>query len=208
MADELVLYSNPMSRGRMARWMLEEVSQPYRVEMVEYGPPMKSASYLAVNPMGKVPALKHGEVVVTECGAIIAYLADAFPTAGLAPPVTSSLRAPYYRWLMFAAGPIEASASNKALGVVIPEDKRGMVGYGSSELVQGALEKLFDANKYVLGDTFSAADVYVGGELGWMLQFGMFEKRPSLVRYVADVSGRAAFKRAAALDDALIPKKA
>ncbi len=97
MADELVFYTNPMSRGRMARWMLEEVGQPYRTEIVEFGPEMKGAAYRAINPMGKVPALRHRDVVVTECAAICAYLADAFPQAQLAPPTTagySSRRVP------------------------------------------------------------------------------------------------------------------
>src|SRR5271170_4286620 len=102
MPAELVLYTHPMSRGRIARWMLEEVGQPYRAEIVEYGPAMKGADYRAVNPMGKVPALKHGQAIVTECAAICAYLADAFPEAGLAPPPAK--RAAYYRWLFFAAG--------------------------------------------------------------------------------------------------------
>ena len=207
MSQDLVLYTNPMSRGRIARWMLEEIGVPYRAEVMDYGPPMKAPSYLAINPMGKVPALRHGNVIVTECAAICAYLADAFPAAGLAPAVTSPERGPYYRWMMFAAGPIEAAASNKALGVVIPDDKKGMVGYGSTELVQDTLDGLLSNTRYVLGEKFSAADVYLGAELGWMLQFGMFEKRPAFVRYTGEVMARPAFKRAAALDDALIPKK-
>src|SRR6187551_2792642 len=102
MADELVFYTNPMSRGRIARWMLEEVGTPYRTEMLGYGEPMKSPAYKAINPMGKVPAIVHGQTVVTECAAICAYLADAFPEAGLAPALPE--RGAYYRWLFFAAG--------------------------------------------------------------------------------------------------------
>ena len=120
MADELVLYTNPMSRGRIARWMLEEVGQPYRAEILEYAGSMKAPEYLAINPMGKVPALRHGETIVTEAAAICAYLADVFPEAGLAPPPGSRLRGPYYRWLFFAAGPVEAANTDKALGVVVP----------------------------------------------------------------------------------------
>ena len=89
MADELVFYTNPQSRGRIARWMLEEVGQPYKVEVMDYASTMKGPEYLAINPMGKVPALRHGDAVVTESAAICAYLADAFPQAGLAPPPTS-----------------------------------------------------------------------------------------------------------------------
>jgi glutathione S-transferase len=113
MADELVLYTNPMSRGRVVRWMLEEVGQPYKVEVLDYASTMKGPNYLAINPMGKVPALRHGDAVITETAAICAYLADAFPQAHLAPPPGDRLRAPYYRWLFFTAGPFEAAASNK-----------------------------------------------------------------------------------------------
>src|SRR5215469_2088742 len=114
MTDELVFYTHPMSRGRLARWMLEEVGRPYRTEVIEYGAQMKSPEYLAINPMGKVPAIRHGNTAVTECGAICAYLADAFPEAGLAPEPGSQARGPYFRWLFFAAGPVEAVATNKA----------------------------------------------------------------------------------------------
>ena len=112
MADTLTFYTNPMSRGQIVRWMLEEVGQPYETEILDYASTMKQAPYLAINPMGKVPAIRHGDVVVTECAAICAYLADAFPGAGLAPPVTSKARAPYYRWLFFAAGCVEPATSN------------------------------------------------------------------------------------------------
>jgi glutathione S-transferase len=108
MAQELVFYTNPMSRGRIVRWMLEEVGVPYRTEILAYGPAMKAESYRRINPMGKVPAIVHGETVVTECAAICAYLADAFPAAGLAPPLAE--RGAYYRWLFFAAGPAEAAS--------------------------------------------------------------------------------------------------
>ena len=126
MADELVLYTNPMSRGRIARWMLEEVSQPYKVEVLDYASTMKAPAYLAINPMGKVPALRHGDAVVTETAAICAYLADAFPQAKLAPPPGDKLRAPYYRWMFFAAGPVEAATSNKALNFVVPPGRERM----------------------------------------------------------------------------------
>src|SRR5579863_1352119 len=114
MANDLVFYTNPMSRGRVIRWMLEEVGQPYRTEVLDYATTLKAPEYLAINPMGKVPALRHGDTVVTETAAICAYLADAFPAAGLAPPPGHKLRAPYYRWLFFTAGPLEAALSNKA----------------------------------------------------------------------------------------------
>src|SRR5271156_6201945 len=123
MPAELILYTHPMSRGRIARWMLEEVGQPYRAEIVEFGPAMKGLDYRAINPMGKVPALRHGDTIVTEGAAICAYLADAFPEAGLAPPPGHRLRGPYYRWLFFAAGPAEGAATNKAMGFVGPEGR-------------------------------------------------------------------------------------
>ena len=131
MADELILYTNPMSRGRIARWMLEEVGQPYKTEVLDYASGMKGPAYLAINPMGKVPALRHGDAVVTETAAICAYLADAFPQSGLAPPPGHRLRAPYYRWLFFTAGPFEAAVSNKALGFVVPPERERMIGYGN-----------------------------------------------------------------------------
>src|SRR5206468_8464594 len=140
--DELVFYTNPMSRGRIVRWMLEEVGQPYQTHVLDYAAGMKSPAYLAVNPMGKVPALTHGGTVVTECAAICAYLADAFPQAGLAPPLSDRSRGPYFRWLFFAAGPIEAVAMNKALGFTVPTDKERMAGYGSRAHVMTALDGL------------------------------------------------------------------
>src|ERR1700729_1872693 len=132
MADELVLYTNPMSRGRIARWMLEEVRQPYTAEILEFAS-MNSPEYLAINPMGKVPAVRHGDAIVTEAAAICAYLADVFPEAGLAPPPGSRPRGPYYRWLFFGAGPIEAANTDKALGVALRPEQSRMVGYGPRE---------------------------------------------------------------------------
>lgn len=208
MADDLIFYTNPMSRGRIVRWMLEEVGQPYRTEVLEYGGSMKGADYLAINPMGKVPALKHGDAVVTECAAICAYLADAFPKAGLAPPAGSTLRGPYYRWMFFAAGPVEAAVSNKSLGVVVPPDKKGMVGYGSMDEVLHALELAVSNGDYVLGDTFSAADVYLGSQIGWGTQFGTLENRPAFGPYLQRIFSRPASIRAKELDDALIAAQA
>ena len=122
MTDDLVFYTNPMSRGRIARWMLEEVGCSYRTELLEYGTTMKAADYLAINPMGKVPAIRHGDTIVTECAAICAYLADVFPDAGLAPPPDA--RGAYYRWLFFAAGPLEAAVVNHSLGFEMARIRR------------------------------------------------------------------------------------
>src|SRR6476469_8194840 len=156
---QLTFYTNPMSRGQIARWMLEEVGQPYEQVLLDYGTTMKAADYLAVNPMGKVPAIKHGDTVVTEAAAICAYLADAFPDAGLAPAPTSPLRGPYYRWMFFAAGPFEAATTNKALGFELPPGRERMAGYGAYAHVMDALESAVSQADYIAGDRFSAADV-------------------------------------------------
>ena len=199
----LTFYTNPKSRGRIVRWMLEETGAPYATEVLEYGTTMKAAPYLAINPMGKVPAIRHGDTVVTECAAICAYLADAFPQAGLAPPVHSAARGTYYRWLFFAAGPLEAGWTNQALGVVVPPERSAMVGYGSFERVLDVLEGAIGAHEYLVDDRFSAADVYVGSQLGFGMQFGMIDKRPSFARYLAGLEARPAKQRAEQLDGAM-----
>lgn len=207
MQDELVFYTNPMSRGRIARWMLEEIGQPYRTEFIEFGPPMKSPEYLAINPMGKVPALRHGDAIITETGAICAYLADAFPEAGMAPPHGSRARGPYYRWLFFGAGPLDSAIVNKSLGFEPPAERRGMVGYGSLQFVLDALEKAVSASEYLAGDKFSAADLYLGAQIGWGMMFGTLERRPAFEAYWNRIKDRPAAIRAREIDDALLPKK-
>ncbi|HWA80458.1 MAG TPA: glutathione S-transferase family protein [Acetobacteraceae bacterium] len=204
MREELVFYTNPMSRGRIARWMLEEIGQPYRTEIINYGTEMKAPAYLAINPMGKVPALRHGDTVITECAAICAYLADIFPETALAPPPGDRLRGPYYRWLFFAAGPIEAAASNRALGFAVPEGRERMMGYGTYEDVMNVLERTLSEHNYLIGDHFTAADLYLGSQIGWGMQFGTVEKRPAFETYWARLSARPAATRAQRLDDALV----
>jgi len=201
MADELIFYTNPQSRGRVVRWMLEELGQPYRTELLDYATTLKEPAYLAINPMGKVPALKHGDAVVTEVAAICTYLADAFPAAGLAPPPASKLRAPYYRWLFFAAGPLEYAVSNKALGFVVPGGRERMMGYGTYELTLNTLESAVSQGDYLVGGKFSAADVYVGGHIGFGMMFGTIEKRPAFETYWARLSARPAWQRGNKLDD-------
>jgi glutathione S-transferase len=207
MTDELVFYSNPMSRGRIARWMLEEVGAPYRTELLDFGAPMKSPAYLSINPMGKVPAIRHGETIVTEGGAICAYLADAFPAAGLAPPPGDRRRGAYFRWMFFAAGPIEAATTNKALGFAMPEGRERMAGYGSLADVLNTLEGAVSQTEYIAGDSFTAADVYFGSQIGFGLMFGGLEKRPAFEHYWTRISARPAAKRARAIDDALIAEQ-
>jgi glutathione S-transferase len=202
MSDEIVFYTNPMSRGRIARWMLEEVGEPYRTEVLDFASSLKAPAYLAINPMGKVPALRHGDTVVTETAAICAYLADAFPQAGLAP--APGARGSYYRWLFFGAGPMEAALTNKALGFVTPEGRERMAGWGTYGAVLDAIEAAVTSSRYLVGDRFSAADVYVGSQIGFGLMFNSIEKRPAFERYWQGLSARPAAVRARAIDDALI----
>ncbi len=204
MTDELVFYTHPMSRGRIVRWMLEEIGAPYETKVIDYGPKMKSPDYLAINPMGKVPALRHGDEIVTECAAIIAYLADAFPDAGLAPPAGSPLRAPYYRWLFFAAGPLEAATINAFLGFEVPDDKRGMIGYGTLKTALDTLERALNGRDTLVGDTFTAVDLYIVAHLGWYLQQETIDPRADFVRYAGLHGERAALQRAIEIDDALL----
>lgn len=206
MAD-LIFYTNPMSRGRIARWMLEEVGEPYETVLLDYGTTMKGADYLAVNPMGKVPAIKHGKTVVTEAAAICAYLADAFPAANLAPPHGSAARGPYYRWLFFTAGPVEQAVTGKSLGLLAPADKAMMAGYGSFDATIDALETALSPGPYICGEQFTAADLYVGAQLTWGMMFGTIEKRPSFEAYVGRLQSRPAAIRANELDDAAMPEQ-
>jgi len=203
MADEIVFYTNPQSRGLTTHWMLEEIGCPYRMEIKQYGPEMKAPDYLAINPMGKVPALRHGDTVITEVAAICAYLADAFPQAGLAPAPGDPERGPYYRWLFFAAAPLEAAVTNRTLGVDIAPEQERMAGYGSYLRVMQTLESVLDGREHLAGGRFSAADLYLGAHLDWGMRFGTIEARPAFERFVAPLRQRPAYLRAAEIDDAL-----
>jgi glutathione S-transferase len=203
MSKDLIFYTNPMSRGRIVRWMLEEVGQPYETVVLDYASGMKGADYLAINPMGKVPAIKHGDTVVTEGAAICAYLADAFPQAGLAPPLSD--RGDYYRWLFFGAGPVEAAVTARSLGFEPKPEQKRMAGFGSLEDTLNTLEHAVTGNQFLAGDRFSAADVYTGSQIGWGMQFGSIEKRPAFTAYWDRVSSRPAAVRAREIDDALVP---
>ncbi len=202
MAEDLIFYTNPMSRGQIVRWMLEEVGAPYEPRVLGYGTTMKGADYLAINPMGKVPAVVHDGKVVTECAAICAYLADAFPEAGLAPDAAD--RADYYRWLFFAAGPVEQAITAKQFGLEPDADQQRMAGFGSLPAALDALESAVTGKAYVAGNRFSAADVYVGSQIDWGLQFGTIASRPAFEAYVAPLRDRPAYKRAKEIDNALI----
>jgi glutathione S-transferase len=201
--DELVFYTNPNSRGRTVRWMLEEVGQPYRTELLDY-PAMKSPVYLGITPMGKVPALTHGGVVVTETAAICAYLADAFPQAGLAPPSASPLRAAYYRWLFFIAGPVEAAITNKALGLEVSDSQKRLAGYGCLADTLSMVEHAVSAGDHLVGETFTTADLMLAAQLGFGMMFGLVEKRPAFERFVQATTMRPAAIHARRIDDALI----
>ncbi|MBW4329788.1 glutathione S-transferase family protein [Stakelama sp. CBK3Z-3] len=206
MAENLIFYTNPMSRGRIVRWMLEEVGQPYETQLLDYASTMKGDAFLAINPMGKVPAIRHGDHVVSECAAICAYLADAFPQAGLAPDPAH--RADYYRWLFFAAGPVEQAVTNKALGFIPGADQMRMAGYGSYDLTVNVLERVVAAGPYVTGDAFTAADVYLGSQINWGVRFGTLPERPAFTAYLERILSRDAYIRASQMDDALMPEGA
>lgn len=199
-----VFHTHPMSRGRIVRWMLEELGIDYHTEVHAFEE-LASSAYRAINPMAKVPALEHRGQVVTEAAAICAYLADAFPAAGLAPGLQDPLRGPYLRWLFFGAGPVEAAVTAKALGLLPPDDKASFVGYGRFEHMLSVLEQAAaGASPWLLGERFSAADVYLGGQVDFGLQFGTLPDRPALVDWARRLRGREAYRRAAALDDALM----
>ncbi|MCF6193433.1 MAG: glutathione S-transferase family protein [Kangiellaceae bacterium] len=198
----LILYTNPQSRGQIARWMLEETGADYQQEIIEYGDAMKSDDFLKINLMGKVPVITNEGKSITECAAICAYLADAFPEANLAPPQTD--RADYYRWLFFAAGPLEAAITNRSLKIEISDEQQRMVGYGCYDKVLDVLSKAVTMHQYIAGDHFTAADVYVGSHINWGMMFGTIEKRPEFEAYAAKLTKRPAYKAASAIDVGLM----
>lgn len=207
MTKELVFYTNPQSRGIIVHWMLEEIGAPYAIELKHYGTTMKAPEYLAINPMGKVPAIRHGDTVVTESGAICAYLADAFPEAKLAPEPEA--RGEYFRWLFFAAGCVEPAMSNHAAGwdPASPE-MQGRFGYGSYAAVMDTLAKGVAGRRYIAGDVFTAADVYVGSMIGFGLRFGVIDKRPEFEAYWKGLESRPARLRAGAQAEKLATAQA
>ena len=200
--SELTLYTNPMSRGQTARWMLEEVGEPYETVVLDYGSSMKAEPYLSINPMGKVPAIAHRGKVVTEVAAICCYLADAFPQAGLAPDPAD--RADYYRWIFFTSGPVEAAFSNKAAGWEPTPERQRMFGYGNYDLAIDTLEKALTDKQYVAGNRFTAADLFVGANVNFMLQFNLLDPRPVFTDYAARMTDRDAYRRARDIDGKLI----
>ncbi|BEH14706.1 glutathione S-transferase family protein [Marinobacter shengliensis] len=201
--SELTFYTHPMSRGRVVRWMLEEIGVPYTVETMQFGPEMKTPEYLAINPMGKVPAIKHGNTVVTEVAAICAYLADQFPEKNLAPPPHSMERGPYYRWLFFMAGPFEMATSALAYGWKIDSSNVQAVGFGRVEDSVNTLEKVLGQSPYICGDHFTAADVLVSSYLWWETMQKNIPQNEVFQDYIKRTENRPAAQRANELDDAL-----
>ncbi|MCP2041437.1 glutathione S-transferase [Neisseria sp. HSC-16F19] len=193
----LTFYTHPMSRGRVARWMLEETGLPYETVLLEYGGSMKAPEYLAVNPMGKVPALQHGEAVVTEQAAICLYLADWVPEKRLAPPVGTPERGSYYRWISFMA-PLEQLMVAKAGGGAMPKPE--MAGFGTEADILNTLEAALSGREYLVGDCFTAADLLVAAYVGWYLQFKLLEPRQAFVEFVQRHTAREASLRANAID--------
>ncbi len=197
MTEEIVFYHNPQSRSQMAHWMLEEAGAPYKIVPIDFAKgENRTPAFLAINPMGKLPTIVHRGTVVTETAAIIAYLADAFPAVGLAPPPGDPLRGAYYRWLFFGAGCIEPALLDKMMNRP-PVERKGAVGWGSYEDVMATLKGALAKGPYLLGETFSAADVYVGSELRWAMMFGAPGMKGEKVfeDYVALLSARPAARR-------------
>jgi glutathione S-transferase len=195
MDDEVLLYYNPMSRARTAHWILEEAAAPYRLELVRLDKhEHKAAAYLAVNPMGKLPALVHRGVVVTETAAICAYLVDAFPKAGLAPALDDPARGTYYRWMFFGAGCVEPALIDKMLSRP-PADRPGANGYGTYEDTINTLEGALAPGPFLLGERFTAADVYIGSQIGFGMMTKILEPRPTFVAYQGRLAQRPAFQR-------------
>ncbi|MEE4174567.1 MAG: glutathione S-transferase family protein [Xanthomonadales bacterium] len=201
----LTFYTNPMSRGGIVRWALHEVGADYETRIVAYGEAMKGDEYRSINPMGKVPAIDHDGVVVTECAAICHYLAEVFPDAGLGPR-PDELGA-YFRWLFFAAGPIEQAVTNQAAGFDtsgLDAQKKGMMGYGDLDLTLGVLEGHLKDHDFAAGSRFTMADVYLGSQVSWGIQFGTMPDTPVLRAYAERATDRDAAKAARAIDMALI----
>lgn len=197
----ITFYTNPQSRGRIARWMLEELGQPYETRVLEYYTSMKAPEYLAVNPMGKVPTVVHDGKVVTENAAICTYLAMTFPEAGL----MAEDKAAFFRWMFFAAGPLEQAVVNGSFGWV-PKDQheKRRAGYGDLDDVLRTLGGHLQSNDYIADGRFTAADVFIGSALGWGVQFGTIPGHDVFQAYWARLKDRPALAAANAKDNALI----
>ena len=191
------------SRSSIVRWMLEETGEPYDIHLLRLGEgDQLKPDYLAVNPMGKVPALKHGDVVITEAAAICTYLADAFPRANLGVPIGDPRRGNYLKWLFFGPSCVEPAITDRAFPRK-EEPRRGTLGYGDFDTVMNVLASAVAKGPYLMGEQFTAADVVVGSTLRWGMMFNLLPKRPEFVDYVARLEKRPALQRATALDQEL-----
>lgn len=204
---ELTLYTHPWSRGRIVRWILEELGVDYDVVVKEFGGTMKAPDYLAINPMGKVPALVHGNTVVTEVAAICTYLADRFPQGHLAPALDSPERGTFCRWMFFIAGPFEMAATATKYGWTINRDNAQAVGCGLTPDTVTTLESALQQGPYLCGTQFTAADILAACSLGWFMEQKVVAPRPVFREYVDRLQKRPAAIRANALDDALVETK-
>ena len=200
---KLTLYHAAPSRSSIVRWMLEEIGEPYELSVLSLLKGEQSApGYLAINPMGKVPALKHGDVIITEAAAICTYLADEFPQAKLNVPVGDPRRGPYLKWLFFSPACIEPAMTDRAFPRQ-EQPRRGMLGYGDFDTVMNVVAKGVESGPYLMGEHFTAADVVVGSTLRWGLMFGLLPTRPEFMAYVGRLEQRPALQRATALDQEL-----
>lgn len=200
---ELVLHHAAPSRSSATLWMLEEVGQPYRLELLDLKRgENRLPGYLAVNPMGKVPALRHGDVVVTEAAAICAYLADSYPSPRLAPLPDDRLRGPYLRWMFFGPSCLEPAILDRAYPRAA-EAPRGATGYGDLDAVIAVLADAVRGRATIVGDRFTAADVVIGSGLRWGMMFKIIPERPEFLAYTAALAERPALRRALARDEAL-----
>lgn len=192
-------YYNPHSRAAIVHWMLEELGVPFEMHVLRFDKgENKKPDYLAINPMGKVPAIKHGDVVVTEGPAICTYLADAFPAAGLAPAIGDPRRGTYLRWLFYTGSCLEPAVWDHALKR--EPGKPSMMGYGSYDDAVNTAALAVAKGPYVLGDMFSAADVVLGSGIMYGMQFGILPARPEFTAYAEHLKARPAYQRADAKD--------
>ncbi len=197
-------FTNPMSRGQIARWALQEAGADYETVLV--GWEAKPQALLDANPMGKVPTVIHhadgGDHVVTEAAAICLYLAEVLPMAALGP--RDEERAAYLRWTFFAAGPVEQAVTARRFGFEPQGQQQGMAGFGSYDRMVETLAGHFAQNDYVCGDRFTMADVYVGSQVDWGLSFKSLPERPEFAAYAERLRARPAYIAAKGIDNALI----
>jgi len=200
---KLTLYHVAPSRSSIVHWMLEEVGEPYDIHLLSMKRgEQRAPDYLAINPMGKVPALKHGDVVITEAAAICAYLADEFPQRKLNVPVGDPRRGVYFKWLFFGPSCVEPAVMDRAY----PRKDaapRGALGYGEYDLVLDVLTKAAAKGPYLMGEQFTAADVVIGSGLRWGMHFKLLPERPEFTAYMARLAERPALRRAEAKDKEL-----